>query len=234
LKQFLYRKLIRFTVFGLILLFFAVVYILAFHTYRQKPTEQLDYDHDGIINVKDNDIDGDGTDNLTDKDSDGDGIDNMTDIISNTRDLKGILYDQLQGRLNNIGGKFGLIVCIDVPRIAYANAGIYIEKLMNEDYKANKTKYDSRNGTNTPNTQFFFRRVSNLFVYCRNSNKLIEKCLVPRIGDIVFYGTGHVTLVSDVHNDGTYDELETHPGTIVVIEHKNKKWVPRNVGRILQ
>ena len=60
----------------------------------------------------------------------------VSDVISNARKLKGVFYDQLQGGLNNIGGKSGFLVCCDVPNIAYAKAGISLEKLLNDDYKS--------------------------------------------------------------------------------------------------
>lgn len=40
-------------------------------------------------------------------------------VVEEARKLVGIWYDPAQGYLNDIGGKLGMIVCMDVPRLAY-------------------------------------------------------------------------------------------------------------------
>lgn len=89
-----------------------------------------------------------------------------------------------------------------------------------------------KNG-NTPASRFFFRRVRNIYDYCKGNNKLIRNCKVPKIGDLVFYSRWHVAMVTEVYKDGTYNEIEASPWTFFTVEHKNKKWVPKDVGRIL-
>lgn len=158
---------------------------------------------------------------------------NVDDVISNARKLKGVFYDQLQGSLNNTGGKLGFLVCCDIPDIAYAKAGLSLENLLKDDYKAHPEHYNTKNGTNTPSTIFFFRRVENYYAYCKYNNKLIVKCATPKAGDLIFYGQGHVSLISEVHSDGTINEIETKGTTIFVVEHVNKKWTNQTVGRIL-
>ncbi len=43
-----------------------------------------------------------------------------------------------------------------------------------------------------------------------------------------------MSFVSEVHKNGTYDEIEASPLTFFTLEHKNKKWVAKDVGRILK
>jgi uncharacterized protein YijF (DUF1287 family) len=162
------------------------------------------------------------------------GISNKDEISEEGRKLVGTLYDPLKGSIYNIGGKMGFIVCIDVPRIAYGHAGISLTNLLAEDYKNNPEHYDTEGGINTPETPFFFRRVRNVYDFAKGNDLLIEKAKTPEVGDIVFYGRYHATLVTAVHEDGTYDEVEAHPKLIFVKEHKNKEWIPRDVARILE
>lgn len=208
-------------------------YLYFFHSYRYNSSSVLDYDHDGIINQEDNDIDGDGIQNLVDNDADGDGIDNIEDIVSNARKMEGTLYDYSQGKYDNLAGKLGFLVCVDIPKISYAEAGIYFEQILSEDFNKHSNLYDTEDGINTPSTSFFYRRTRNYYRYFELNNKLIKNCESPKVGDLVFYGKDHIALVSEVHDDGTYNEIETAPWTIFAVEHKNKKWENRDVGRIL-
>lgn len=159
---------------------------------------------------------------------------NVNEVISNARNLKGVFYDQFQGGFNNIGGRLGFLVCCDVPNIAYAKAGLSFEKLLKEDYKLHPEHYNSKNWTNTPSTIFFFRRVENFYAYCKYNNRLIINCKTPKVGDLIFYGQGHVSIISEVHSDGTINEIETNRKTIFVVEHVNKKWANETIGRILE
>jgi uncharacterized protein YijF (DUF1287 family) len=175
-----------------------------------------------------------GSDGRNVPDADGDGIDDASDIARNARGLLGIGYDFSQGKFDNLGGRLGLVVCVDVPRLAYAGAGISLEKLLKDDFAAHPSHYDTDGGRNTPASPFFGRRVRNLYVYCHGNGCLIEKCGEPKVGDLVFYGRVHVALVVEVHGDGTYDEIEAAPAALVVAEHRHKRWVARDVGRILE
>jgi len=114
------------------------------------------------VNQEDNDIDGDQIPILVDNDADGDGIDNIEDIVLNARKMKGTLYDYSQGKYNNLAGRLGFLVCIDIPKIAYAEAGIYFEKILREDFNKYRALYDTEDGTNTPSTLYFYRRTRNI------------------------------------------------------------------------
>ena len=158
---------------------------------------------------------------------------NNEQVVDNAKKLKGVLYDFSQGNFNNIGGKAGFIVCVDVVDISYSRAGFPIEEYLKQDYAKNKESYISKGLHNTPATSFFFRRVQNYYTYCENNGLLIKQCMQPQQGDLVFYGKNHVTLVSKSNNDGTYNEIESIGSGIIVQEHINKKWVTKDVGRIL-
>jgi len=208
-------------------------YLYFFHGYHEHPTIGGDTDHDHIQNGSDQDVDGDGILNLKDPDADGDGVKNTKDIVAGADKLVGVLYDPLKGGYGNIGGKMGFIVCIDVPRMAYANAGIYFQDLLTEDYKAHPEHYDDQNGLNTPDTPYFFRRVRNVFDFAAGNGYLIHNSKTPEAGDIVFYGRYHATMVTRVYQDGTYDEVEADPKLIFVQKHIHKKWHQRDVARFL-
>jgi uncharacterized protein YijF (DUF1287 family) len=166
-------------------------------------------------------------------DNNQNGISNKDDISKEGRNLVGTLYDPLKGSIFNVGGRMGFIVCIDVPRIAYGHVGISLANLLEEDFKNHPEHYDTEGGINTPDTPFFFRRVRNVYDFAKGNDLLIKKAKTPEVGDIVFYGRYHATLVTAVHDDGTYDEVEAHPKLIFVKEHKNKEWTPRDVARLI-
>ncbi|MGE5480713.1 MAG: DUF1287 domain-containing protein [Chloroflexota bacterium] len=226
-------KLLLIYLFSLIAaVIIAITYIYLFHTYKEDEPDN-DKDKDGIVNSIDPDTDGDGIPNFRDPDADGDGVPNAQDIAENARKLKGTFYEYFKGLYENIGGKAGFLVCYDVPRIAYRKAGLSLDVLLREDYAKNKDNYNPEKGINLPNTDYFFRRTRNLYAYCEGNGKLIKNCLKPRPGDVLFYGRYHITLVIEVNPDGTINEVESAPETIFITEHKNKKWRPMDVGRLL-
>src|SRR5512135_1109921 len=57
------------------------------------------------------------------------------EVVEEARKLTGIVYDPVQGRFSNIGGRLGFIVCMDVPVISYSNAGFSIKDALDKDYK---------------------------------------------------------------------------------------------------
>ena len=224
-------KLFLFSIIGLILISF---YLIIFHSFREQSNLfEHDSDKDGIVDAMDWDVDNDGIKNFEDKDADGDGIENLVDIKNNAKDLKGTFYEYLKGKFNNIGSKLGFLVCYDIPRISYQKAGLSLDLLLRDDYKIHKEFYNAEYGNNLPNSPFFFRRTRNLYSYCQANNRLILNCRKPKPGDVIFYSRFHIALVIEVHNNGKYDEIETAPWTIFVVEHKNREWKPKNIGRIL-
>jgi uncharacterized protein YijF (DUF1287 family) len=214
------KRFKRIVLFIVILLFVTAGYLLLFHSYHGET-------YTGATTKTNNQI-------FTYNDDNNNGVSNQEEIARNGVTLVGTLYDPLKGSIYNIGGKMGFIVCIDVPRIAYGQAGISLASLLKSDFEQNPEHYQTEGGINTPDTPFFYRRVRNVYSYAQGNGMLIEKATEPKVGDIVFYGKYHATLVVSVHEDGTYDEVEAHPQLIFVKKHEHKKWIPRDVARILK
>ncbi|MFD2045457.1 DUF1287 domain-containing protein [Ornithinibacillus salinisoli] len=216
-------KIIR-TTSILIGIFIVIVgYFFIFHSYND----------DQYTSYVDNSTQMENQFSLT-SDTNKNGITNEVEITSNARDLVGTLYDPLKGSFYDIGGKMGFIVCIDVPRIVFGQAGISLAQLLRDDFEESPEHYETDEGSNTPDTPFFYRRVRNVYDYAKGNDLLIRQADTPQIGDIVFYGRYHATLVTYVHEDGTYDEVEAHPKLIFVKEHKKKEWQPRDVARLFK
>ncbi|WP_027724838.1 thrombospondin type 3 repeat-containing protein [Tuberibacillus calidus] len=205
-------------------------YLVLFHGYHGSAKANAEA---GVGEFTTDDVDGDGIPNLKDPDADGDGVPNAQDIVQAANRLVGVLYDPLKGGYGNIGGKMGFIVCIDVPRIAYAKAGIRLADLLTADFKRHPKHYNTENGGNTPETPYFFRRVRNVYDYAQGNGFLVKDSLQPRVGDIVFYGRYHATLVTKVYQNGYYDEIEADPKLIFVKKHVHKKWQPHDVARLI-
>ncbi len=136
---------------------------------------------------------------------------NRTRIVEEARKLVGIWYDPLQGYFGNLGGQLGLIVCVDVPVIAYRNAGASIRRLLESDYARHPYYYHHRDGK--PGNPFFHRRARNLYSYCK-SNELLDLKGPPSPGDLVFLSRSrqgaimHIALVSQVDSEGRYWVVE--------------------------
>ena len=147
-------------------------------------------------------------------------------VIQAAADLKGVLYDFSGGRLLSVG----LLVCTDVPRLAYEADGIDLDRLMAADWHLHAGNYTHFAGNN-PSTPYFARRVENLRVFFADTGRLVKHCTAPEPGDTVFYGDAHVTMVLAVYPDHTYDEMDLSPDTVFATIHHHKTWIPRDVGR---
>lgn len=217
----------------LVILVLVGLFLYQFHGFHDQKLFSGDIDHDHISNEFDNDTDGDSIDNLKDADANNNDKSNKQDVVSEAKRLVGVLYDPLKGGHGNIGGKMGFIVCIDVPRIAYANAGISLDQLLKADYARHPSHYETQGGTNTPATPYFYRRVRNVYDYARANGMLVRQAAKPKVGDIVFYSRYHATLVIGTHKDGTYDEVSASPEKIYTRDNLHKKWKIRDVARLL-
>jgi uncharacterized protein YijF (DUF1287 family) len=132
-------------------------------------------------------------------------------IVAEGRKLVGLWYDPVQGAFGNVGGKISLIVCMDVPVIAYRNAGTSIRRLLEADYAAHPEHYGPHDGR--PGDPFFERRARNLYSYCEH-NGCLDQAGPPEPGDVVFLSRGksapitHIALVAAVEPDGRYRVVE--------------------------
>lgn len=164
-------------------------------------------------------------------------------VVAEARKLIGLWYDPVQGYFGDIGGKMGLIVCMDVPRLAYRNAGTSIRKLLETDYKAHPEHYGKRDGR--PGDPYFDRRARNLHSYCKH-NGCLDLSGPPEPGDVVFMSrsrTGwisHIALVSSVAADGTYRVIEASRDEWYITREEDgermmeRGWLFRGFGRPLK
>jgi len=155
-------------------------------------------------------------------------------VVAAARSLKGILYDQSKGKYNNLGGRLGMLVCIDVPRIAYAKAGVDLDSLLRQDYSVHRNYYSRESSGNTPDTPFFVRRVRNLLSYCRANGKMLPESAEPRPGDLVFPNDMHVVMVTEIDGKGYWRLVENSPDTFVTVEHGWETWGSNSICRLLE
>jgi len=144
-------------------------------------------------------------------------------VVANARNLAGTPYDPLMGRAGNIGATIGLIVCSDVPNIAYGLSGFSLKRMLEEDYDKNPSGYSDIADGNEPESPYFHRRARNLYAYFKNNNRLSSSASVPRVGDLAFYKrkshgyVSHVALVT-VLREGSYTVMESAPETLIAQE----------------
>jgi hypothetical protein len=159
-------------------------------------------------------------------------------VIESAQGLNGILRDPFNGKYYNIGGRLGFIVCTDVPRLAYLNAGYSIDKEMAEDYKTHPEHY--RKGE-IPGP-YFARRVRNIYDFLKAKNQVLSLDETPRPGDVVFYGGKarkpcHIAMIVRVIDKHKYYLIESIPQSRLSKELSNaeieKRSVPIAFGRIL-
>jgi uncharacterized protein YijF (DUF1287 family) len=163
-------------------------------------------------------------------------------IVDEARKLSGILYDPLQGYFGDFGGKAGLIVCMDVPVIAYRNAGASLRRLLEADYRAHPEHFNPRDGK--PGNPFFHRRARNLYNYCQATGRLkLDGRPLP--ADVVFFSHGpkgaitHIALISTVAADGRIDVVEASRDYWYLTRETSLKdvtrrgWVFRGFGDVL-
>src|SRR5438105_13132291 len=96
---------------------------------------------------------------------------------------------------------------MDVPVIAYRNAGASIKRLLEVDYAAHRERYGTRSGS--PGDPFFHRRARNLYTYCKGNGRLDLEG-PPRPCDVVVMswqsvgGVSTIVVCSDVRCVGRY------------------------------
>lgn len=164
-------------------------------------------------------------------------------IVAEARKLIGLWYDPAQGYFGDVGGKLGLIVCMDVPRLAYRNAGTSIKRLLEDDYRAHPDHYGRKDGR--PGDPYFDRRARNLYSYCR-FNGCLHLTGAPKPGDVVFLSRGangwisHIALVSEVSPDGRYRIVQASRDEWYVTREEDgvklyeRGWTFRGFGRPLR
>lgn len=132
-------------------------------------------------------------------DKDEDGIDDQTDILEGVRNYIAT-KPKYKSKYYNTGypdDNYG--VCTDVVSNGLLNAGYDLKKLVYEDIKNNKSKYN----ITTIDKNIDFRRVRNLKVYFKNNaislTTDIKKIEQWQGGDIIIFKK-HIGIVSDKRN----------------------------------
>lgn len=186
-----------------ILIFVNLIYLLVIsfiYTSIDLLHRYKDLDKDGIVNMYDDDVDGDGILNIYDNDADGDGVENIEDVLNNAKKYIGRPYEQLGGKFNNVGFKFGGIVCIDLINFAYEKAGIYFEKELRDYYNKKKEIFKNRSWNN-PQDRYFARRVKNFEVYCKDRKFILKNDKNLQPGDLISFQGKHIAMIEKVFKD---------------------------------
>ncbi len=165
------------------------------------------------------------------------------EVVAAARRLSGTMYDPLMGKIGNVGGKLGFIVCSDVPVVAYGLAGYSFRRALADDFASQPSNYDT-NAWNVPENPYFHRRARNLYAFFKGKGRLLSPSGRPMPGDLAFYKKAnhtyatHVAVVSRVESKEEYWIVESAPKTIVAREVRGESpvkrgWVPLGFGRLL-
>lgn len=166
------------------------------------------------------------------------------EVVAAARSIEGTLYDPLKGSAGDLGGTLGFVVCTDVCVIAYKKCGVSISDMLVEDFRRSPEAYDPRGDNGDPESPYFSRRARNIFVMCRNRDRLLPEGARPRAADLVFFekspgsGVAHIALVGDVAADGSYSVIEAAPSIVLVAEVRVESVLARGwrivgIGRLI-
>jgi len=184
------------------------------HIYRNGESSGFDdVDNDGIANIFDDDIDGDGIPNIDDLDADNDGKGNVEEITEHSEKFFNVWYDPTEGGLLQVPVRLGLVTNDDIVRKLFASVGIYIATEMEKDYTINPDGYV------LPSTSSNFDRSNeNIRVWLEHLGKLEtgERFAQGRhqLGDILFFESGHVAIVTGITNKAEHQLLDIHKNRI--------------------
>lgn len=169
-----------------------------------------DMDADSIVNGDDRDMDGDGVLNIEDEDSDNDGTGNAQGIVENSEQFLAMWYDPTNGGLIQIPARLGLITNEDLPRRLFGTIGIHLRAEMVEDWQQHPNGYAL-----PPTDENFDRTNENLRVWLEHTGRLYTGDHLAaereRIGDILFFESGRVSVVTGFDQQGKAVGLDVHP-----------------------
>lgn len=100
---------------------------------------------------------------------------------------------------------------MDVPVIAYQNAGASLRILLESNFRVHPEHFNPRDGR--PGNPFFHRRARNLYHFCKSTARL-KLGGPPQPADVVFFSREdkgaitHIALVSEVSPDGQVSVVE--------------------------
>lgn len=176
---------------------YGITYANAHIAHVSMPVYYDDSDEDGIVNIRDRDMDGDGLLNIDDPDADNDGEINPYELLKTADALDGVWYDPTNGGLIQIPARLGLLTNHDAPRILYDSAGVSLRAEMTADYAENAQDYVS-----VPSDNQFDRSTRNMRAWLMHQNRLELDLSSGRyqIGDLLFFESGYVAVVSGFDN----------------------------------
>ena len=196
------------------LIFLAASCLLGFYEYKKYQYSKTaawminDNDNDGIDLWHDKDPDNDGMDMFSDLDANGDGVSNEEQAVTYALKMENTPTDIFMGKFNNLFGKIGFVVCIDVPIKSYLWAGVSMPAVLFESARKEPGWFDIDDG-NHPDNEFFYRRVRNYHDLFKNHPDL-QTSDKPQKGDWAFYGRNHIALVTSVEQNGHYRVMEAY------------------------
>ena len=193
----------------------AFILLSLVHKHRMDWTA-ADSDNDGIILLHDTDPDGDGISFCKDRDANNNGKANEAEALSYAGSMTGVPYDPLMGKFDNVLGKLGMVVCIDVPVRAYLSAGVSFPALLRQS-AAEHPDWFHINTSNHKEDPFFYRRVRNYFNLFKN-HPCLEVSSSPRPGDLAFYGKTHIAVVTSVTDEEKFKVIEASPYRLRVVK----------------
>lgn len=130
-------------------------------------------------------------------------------IAAEARAMRGLPYDPFMGRYGDPLGRWGFVVCIDVPVRAYRAAGVSLPDILKESAWAHPDWFKIDPG-NSPRDPFFTRRVRNYHdLFSRHP--ALEAADSPQPGDLAFFGRWHIGLVTEAGSDGRWKAVEATP-----------------------
>lgn len=184
------------------------------HVHHENLAEYpTDLDGDGLMNYIDTDIDGDGILNIDDLDPDADNMHTVEEIIRNSEDFFGVWHDPTDGGLIHIPIRLGLINNEDVVIRLFNDSGIFIKTEMMHDYVDNPEGY-----VIAPEDKDFSRNSENIANWLKHIDRY-EEASIPgfdvqdtRIGDILFFENGYVTVMTGVSNTGQPQYVDIQHG----------------------
>ncbi len=201
---------------GATLLLFAVglttLVVVTQHVYNPPYRTLLgDADRDGIVNVSDPDMDGDGQANINDLDADNDGKSNTLEVMEYAERFVDVWQDPTNGGLLQVPIRVGFITNSDVARLLLSSAGVMLSQAMKEDYQLNPSDYAS-----APQHDDFDRTNQNVYAWLLHNKRLETGAAMAQgreqIGDIVFFESGRVAVVTGFDTSGSAQLLDVAPG----------------------
>lgn len=182
-----------------------------------------DFDHDGIVNYRDADIDGDGEPNLLDLDADNDQKGNVQEVSENAELFLNVWYDRSEGGFIQIPSRLGFVSNNDLVYRLFESAGIYIGQEMQLEYEQNPNGY-----VLPPSDEFFDRHYVNIRTWLEHTGRLESKEQLDDgrslIGDILFFESEHVAVVTGFSTTGE---------PVVLDIHKNRSIHERSLAEVI-